>query len=113
MSPAKYRAYLKRHSLIRDSQHVCHIIAKANGGADHFDNYFAAGAEFNMRSGCSNDAANVYLNGLEKGSKAVLASQKYGTYTGLSAIELHEQGKLEAEAEQTARRRAAPKRTRA
>ena len=99
-------AYRKRlGSLIESDQDVFHIVATANGGADHEDNYdFARGASWNRAIGSSADHLNCYLVGVIKCNKAVAISKLIGShscsknhphhkkYQGKSAAELYKQG---------------------
>lgn len=49
-TPKEFRCVLAAHGLVRTDQHVCHIIARTRGGADHPDNYFILGGELGMRA---------------------------------------------------------------
>eukprot|EP00927_Polykrikos_kofoidii_P049257 TRINITY_DN43340_c0_g1_i1.p1 TRINITY_DN43340_c0_g1~~TRINITY_DN43340_c0_g1_i1.p1 ORF type:complete len:433 (-),score=90.76 TRINITY_DN43340_c0_g1_i1:83-1381(-) len=72
MSRGKYRAYLARTMGVSNDQHVFHIIASANGGPDHPDNYIGALAGvFNCSAGCRLDYFCCFVAGLEKSEKAV------------------------------------------
>lgn len=74
-------------------QDIFHIIAGANGGADHSDNYhFAQNRAFNRAIGDRYDHVNCYLVGLEKAKKAVLVSVQFSSYKGPSAEELYKKG---------------------
>merc|ERR1711907_729943 len=60
-----------------EGQHVFHIIAVANGGPDHVDNYlYALGGTFNMTIGDNYDHLNCYLAGKEKARRAVEIARK-------------------------------------
>jgi len=72
-------------------QDVCHIIASANGGADHPDNYVVLGREFNRCIGARYDHLMCYIAGKEKCQKAVEASMR--RYEGPSADSLYAKGK--------------------
>jgi len=57
---------------LEPDQHVFHIIASANGGPDHPDNYLGAlGASFNCSLGATMDYFCAFIAGLEKTQKAV------------------------------------------
>lgn len=98
-----YRKWLG--TLIERDQDVFHIIATANGGADHPDNYdFARGSSWNRAIGRRFDDINCYQVGKIKCAKAVRISQLLGShscsnhhpkqkkYTGRTAMELYVQG---------------------
>lgn len=73
MSRTKYRDHLVQtvRSLEHD-QHVFHIIASANGGPDHPDNYLGAlGASFNCSLGAKMDFFCAFIAGVDKTQKAV------------------------------------------
>lgn len=59
-TPREYRRVLEAHHLVQPDQKVCHIIAPANGGAEHPDNYCIrsgeTGSEFR---GCMQCAART------------------------------------------------------
>jgi hypothetical protein len=84
MSKAKFATILKKQGLLtlqpgapHEGQHVFHIIAAANGGPDHTDNYlFALGGQFNMMIGEKLDHLNCFLAGKEKARKAVAIALK-------------------------------------
>ena len=94
MSPAAYRAWLERTvpGSVCGDQHVCHIVASANGGADHPDNYVIANGKLNVQAGSRLDAYFAYHAGLEKTSAAVLISKRLRGYAGPSALELYREG---------------------
>jgi len=74
-----YRKALEERGLLEkaagaahEGQHVFHIIAAANGGPDHTDNYlFALGGTFNIAVGAHLDHFNCFLAGKAKAMKAV------------------------------------------
>ena len=68
-------------------QHVCHIISKANGGADHYSNYIVLSSSINRKMGSKNDNYFAKLAGLEATRRAVNISRNTG-YIGPSAEEL-------------------------
>ena len=68
-------------------QHVCHIIAESNGGANHIDNYYVAAGSLNQSLGNRNDSYLAEAAGLEQTKKAVAVSRTKG-YIGLDAEEL-------------------------
>jgi hypothetical protein len=68
-------------------QHVCHIIAQSNRGADHIDNYYVAAGSLNQSLGNRNDSYLAEAAGLEQTQKAVAVSRTTG-YTGPGAEEL-------------------------
>lgn len=81
MSRAKYAAYLKQHKFLLpgDEKDVFHIIAHANGGADHPDNYlFALGSSYNRCIGDQFDDLNCFLAGEKQAVKAIQRSMKMG-----------------------------------
>ena len=58
-------------------QHVFHIIASANGGPDHVDNYlYALGGSFNMAVSDSMVHFNCFLAGQKATEKAVRIAKK-------------------------------------
>lgn len=76
---------------------VCHIIARANGGANHHDNYYLLGGKFNHKLSRYGDHIMCYVVGQEKAARAVEISQRlgngtYGKYKGKSAEMLYEEG---------------------
>ena len=74
-------------------QHVGHIIAKTNGGADHQDNYYPISAWINVSVGNRDDSFLAMVAGLEATRKAVAVSKRLRGYNGPSAEELVEIGK--------------------
>ena len=88
MTKAQFRAMRQRAGFpLNADQHVCHIIAESNGGADHIDNYYVAAGSLNQSLGNRNDAYLAEAAGLEQTSKAVAVSRTTG-YTGPGAEEL-------------------------
>ena len=80
VSRATYRKQLG--ALIEEDQDVFHIIATANGGADHPDNYdFAKGSTWNRAIGSNYDHVNCYQTGKIKCAKAVAISRRLGSYS--------------------------------
>ena len=62
-----------------DGQDVFHIIANANGGADHPDNFlYALGKTFNRSIGDNYDDLCAFLAGPQKTERAIRASMTYG-----------------------------------
>ena len=61
-----------------EGQKMCHIIANANGGADHPDNYLTLGSKFNKCIGARYDYLNCLLAGQAQTERAVLVSKKMG-----------------------------------
>jgi hypothetical protein len=86
MSPKKYKKYYYRaypfESSNRHEKNLCHIIAKANGGADHPLNYIMGDAVMNRKNAQFNDAYYVGLVGKKAGAAAVAISRKLGEYSG-------------------------------
>lgn len=76
-STQEYRRVLERHGLIWPGQHVCHIIASANGGADHPTNYTVLGDGWNTYSRHVHDDINCFLVGAARAKAAVEVSRKY------------------------------------
>lgn len=92
-SRATFRKQLR--GLISEDQQVCHIIARANGGADHTHIYFIAGGVFNRKAGSKLDHVMAFLAGIHKTGLAVDASALYGSYdkrTQPSAQQLYDAG---------------------
>jgi hypothetical protein len=79
-SRAAFRKQLLDRGLIARDQQVCHIIARANGGADHTHNYFIAGGDFNKIASNRMDHVMAFLVGIHKANMAVDASAAYGSY---------------------------------
>ena len=79
-----YRKALEERGLLEkaagaahEGQHVFHIIAAANGGPDHTDNYlFVLGGTFNIAVGAHLDHFNCFLAGKAKAIKAVAIAEK-------------------------------------
>ncbi len=78
---------------LRPGQDVCHIIAEANGGANHSDNFFIAGESFNRSAGNRHDALFAYIAGRDAAEKAVDISKAMKGYSGPDAETLYRQGK--------------------
>jgi len=84
MKTRQYQSLLKNAGLLElqpgapdEGQHVFHIIAAANGGPDHVDNFlFALGGTFNMSIGDHLDNVNCFLAGKAKSRKAVMIAMK-------------------------------------
>lgn len=88
MSRAQFRKLMERAGVpLRKDQDVAHLIARANGGADHRDNYFVASRSLNQSLGKRNDAYLAEVAGLEQTKKAVAVSRTTG-YKGPGAEEL-------------------------
>ena len=87
----RYRKYLNANGRpIQPDEHICHIIAKANGGADHPLNYCVASSKINKINGRSNDAYYVGIVGLTRAREAVRISRELNNYTGPDAETLFE-----------------------
>ncbi|KAJ1619729.1 hypothetical protein T492DRAFT_410829 [Pavlovales sp. CCMP2436] len=79
MSRAKFADVLRASGLLtlapgakHDGQHVFHIVASANGGPDHTDNFlYALGGSFNISIGDRLDPFNCVLAGRPKARRAV------------------------------------------
>jgi len=81
MTKATYRKKLLDAGWLEQDQDVFHIIAFANGGADHVDNYhYAQNAAYNRRIGAKADHLNCYFAGKRKTAKAIKASVEHGKY---------------------------------
>lgn len=85
------------HATAASCAQVCHIIARAHGGANHHDNYYLLGGKLNRRLGRFGDHIMCYVVGLEKSKRAVeisraLGNSTYGKYKGRSAEMLFEEG---------------------
>lgn len=81
MSRATYALFLKQHNFLQqgDEKDVFHIIAHANGGADHPDNYlFALGSSYNRCIGDQFDDLNCFLAGEKQAVKAIKRSMDMG-----------------------------------
>ena len=85
MSPKKYKKYYYRAYPFelsnRREKNLCHIIAKANGGADHPLNYIMGDAAMNHKNAQFNDAYYVGLVGKKAGAAAVAISRELGEYS--------------------------------
>jgi hypothetical protein len=94
MSRSVYRERIERlFGKIEGDKDVCHIISKANGGADHPDNYdFVRGRSWNRMLGNRFDDVNCFLAGKEACRKAVDISKSLCDYSGPGADELYESG---------------------
>jgi hypothetical protein len=93
MTREEYRKHLTAFVVMGADQDVFHIIAHANGGADHALNYhFAQNRAFNRAIGDKFDHINAFLAGKEQTRLAVEASKRWSGYTGPSADELYKQG---------------------
>lgn len=98
-STAEYRRLLEPHGLIKPDQHVCHIIATANGGADHPANYSVFSQAYNTSTKHLHDDLTCYLVGEATAKEAVEASRRYGNkegkkYKGPDGAILFANGKL-------------------
>jgi hypothetical protein len=88
MTKARFRKLMADRGFpLEADQHVCHIIAESNGGANHIDNFFVAAGSLNQSLGNRNDAYLAGVAGLEQVRKAVAVSRTTG-YTGPGADEL-------------------------
>jgi hypothetical protein len=88
MTTAQWRKVLARKGIPpRTDQHICHLIAKSKGGADHIDNYYVASGSLNMSLGNRNDSYLAEVAGLEQMKKAIAVSRATG-YTGPGAEEM-------------------------
>ena len=88
MTKAQFRAMRQRAGFpLNADQHVCHIIAESNGGANHIDNYYVAAGSLNQSLGNRNDSYLAEAAGLEQTKKAVAVSRIKG-YTGPGAEDL-------------------------
>jgi hypothetical protein len=93
MSKAQYRKLRETNGFpLASDQHVCHIIAQSNGGADHIDNYYVAAGSLNQSLGNRNDFYLAEAAGLEQTKKAVAVSRTTG-YTGLAAEDIIDMAK--------------------
>jgi hypothetical protein len=62
-----------------DDVDVCHILANANGGADHPHNYvFLLSSKFNRSIQDKCDELNCYISGYEKKLRAIQVSREQG-----------------------------------
>jgi hypothetical protein len=88
MSKAQFRKLRERNGFpLNADQHVCHIIAESNGGANHIDNYYVASSSLNQSLGNRNDSYLAEAAGLEQTKRAVAVSRSLG-YSGPGAEEL-------------------------
>jgi hypothetical protein len=88
MTKAQFRKLRERAGFpLNADQHVCHIIAESNGGANHIDNFYVAAGSLNQSLGNKNDAYLAEAAGMEQTRKAVAVSRTTG-YTGPGADEL-------------------------
>jgi hypothetical protein len=88
MSKAQFRKLRERVGFpLHAHQHVCHIIAESNGGANHIDNFYVAAGSLNQSLGNKNDAYLAEAAGIGQTRKAVAVSRSTG-YTGPGADEL-------------------------
>ena len=88
MSTTEYRQLRAQCGFpLTEDQDVCHIIAHANGGANHRDNYCVASRSLNRSLGNKNDFYLAEVVGLEQTKKAVAISRTRG-YKGPGADEL-------------------------
>ena len=88
MTKAQFRKLRERAGFpLNADQHVCHIIAESNGGANHIDNFYVAAGSLNQSLGNKNDAYLAEAAGMEQARKAVAVSRTTG-YTGPGADEL-------------------------
>lgn len=93
MTKATFRSRMERAGRpLKPGQDVCHIIAEANGGANHSDNYFIAGEAFNRSTGSRHDQLIAYIAGREAAERAVAVSRAMNGYSGPSAETLYRQG---------------------
>ena len=90
ISRQQFRARLEARTgrKIPDDCDVCHIIARANGGADHEDNYMIEKSRLNRTLREKHDNVFARLAGLEQTKKAVAVSIRLCGYMGPSAEEL-------------------------
>ena len=93
----QYATFLRKSGLLEADQDVFHIIASANGGADHTHNYhFAQNQSWNRAIGSQHDFINCYIAGKIKAEKAVTISRSLGngsiTYSGPDALALYKMG---------------------
>ena len=91
------KSYLRRMqqadpSSTHDDVHVCHVISKANGGADAKENYVLMNGALNMKLGTKGDHVMVYVVGIHKANHAVSASKSLKNYSGPEAHTLYQRG---------------------
>jgi hypothetical protein len=83
MTKATFRSRMERAGRpLKPGQDVCHIIAEANGGANHSDNFFIAGEAFNRSTGNRHDQLIAYIAGREAAERAVAISRSMNGYSG-------------------------------
>ena len=93
MSKVQYRKLRETNGFpLNSDQHVCHIIAESNGGANHIDNYYVASGSLNQSLGNRNDCYLAEAAGLEQTKKAIAVSRTRG-YTGPCAEDIIEMAK--------------------
>jgi hypothetical protein len=93
MSKAQYRKLRETNGFpLNSDQHVCHIIAESNGGANHIDNYYVAAGSLNQSLGNRNDFYLAEAAGLEQTKKAIAVSRTTD-YTGPCAEEIIDMAK--------------------
>ena len=93
MTKATFRSRMERAGRpLKPGQDVCHIIAEANGGANHSDNFFIAGEAFNRSTGNRHDQLIAYIAGREAADRAVAISRAMNGYSGPNAKTLYRQG---------------------
>ena len=93
MTKATFRSRLKKAGWsLKPGQDVCHIIAEANGGANHSDNFFIAGESYNRSTGNRHDQLIAYVAGREAAERAVAISRAMKGYSGPNAETLYRQG---------------------
>lgn len=93
MSKAQYRKLRETNGFpLNSDQHVCHIIAESNGGANHIDNYYVAAGSLNQSLGNRNDFYLAEAAGLEQTKKAIAVSRTTG-YTGPCAEDIIDMAK--------------------
>ena len=81
---------------VQADQDVLHIIAKANGGADHPNNYhFVGNASLNRSLGNRNDHVMAFMAGKKATAKAVAISKELCSYNGPGAAQLYRDGEAE------------------
>ena len=96
-STAQFRTICERHGVPVAGMAVCRVIARANGGAAHPDNYLVLGREAGGRLNRYGDHLTCYLVGRELAARAVAVSATIGNedglkYKGKSAELLFEEG---------------------
>jgi len=79
-------------SSAHDDVHVCHVISKANGGANATENYVLMNGALNTRLGTKDDHVMVYIVGIHKTLLALEASKALKNYDGPSVYELYQRG---------------------